>query len=343
MQPPILGFYLWLMRGRQTDVFAVMYAQHLFDFLMGVSLFVAGFHGSSIATSADDNLRIQPVDCILHAPHLSVWCVLDMASAAVLLLLCVDQVISVVWSKRHKRISGIYLQPGMMFLVFLLSAAILYPSFEHAREVADNKTVTVSAFCSMKDVLDGFYNVELSIRLFAPLAGLGILILAAIALLGYQLAQNWQFKWSDNNEESVSAYTFAVMRASLSALAVHLPVWILRSPRLKPEDEVIIRIVSAVVVSVLQPVGVLWLFPVYFEQIKRIFSKYSHNTKRQWQSADDPPADGEGVGNAEGLDLGSSTRLLGNIVGEAGVPYDPQQYNERQRSVSFYCPTMERY
>ncbi|KAI6221213.1 Srtx-1 [Aphelenchoides besseyi] len=327
--------YVWFMRSRQSDVFAVMYALHVFDLLMGLSLFYAGFHGSAIAATTDDNTRISPWDCAFRAPHLSAWVILDVASAAVLLVFCLDQVISVIWSKKHKNISGFYLQPGMMLLVFLLSFSILIPTWDHALKTAENKTITISPFCSMSPVLDGFYQHELNIRLYVPILGLGILILAATILLGYQLSQEWQFKWSDNNAESVCAYNFAVLRCSLMALAAHLPIWILRNPRLNEIDEILLRMVLASVLSLLQPIGVMWLFPEYLAEMRKFFAKYSHGTKRTWQSADDPPTDQKSFKQA-GLDFGSFYSSGGNVIGEFGVPFEVTMDASKQRSISFY-------
>jgi carbon starvation protein CstA len=109
------------------------------------------------------------------------------------------------------------------------------------------------------------------------------LFLAAFLLLGYQIAQEWQFKWSDNNQDSICCYAFAFMRCTLNSLAVLLPVWFLGD--LENVDEVYLRMIFAGIMGILQPIGLFFIFPEYFVEIKKFFSKYSQNTKRNWQSA----------------------------------------------------------
>lgn len=112
-----------------------------------------------------------------------------------------------------------------------------------------------------------------------------MLFLAAMFLLFYQLAQDWQFKWSDNNEESVRYFYYAAMRAILSAIAIHVPVWLFCRPKLESSDEICIRMFYAAVMGILQPIILFKLFPDYWIEMKNFFSKYSHNAKRTWQSA----------------------------------------------------------
>lgn len=40
--------YIWLMRSKQSDVLAIVYAFQAMDALMAFSLFFAGFHGSAV-------------------------------------------------------------------------------------------------------------------------------------------------------------------------------------------------------------------------------------------------------------------------------------------------------
>jgi hypothetical protein len=56
--------------------------------------------------------------------------------------------------------------------------------------------------------------------------------------------------------------------------------------------------------------------------------------KRNWQSADDPPAPNKSVGTSGWDIFGSFHSMTGNIVGEAGIPLELNA--DIQRSVSFY-------
>lgn len=172
----------------------------------------------------------------------------------------------------------------MMILLFVLSFGVLKPAWTYALDNSDNSTISVSPFCSMHTVFnDDFYQLELAIRMFAPLIGIIMLFLAAVILLFYQLTQEWQFKWSDNNEESVRCFYFALMRTLLTILAIHLPVWLIYKPKLEGADEVCLRMFYAGTMGVLQPLILLKLFPDYWTAICKFFFKYSH--KRNWQSA----------------------------------------------------------
>ncbi|KAI6176128.1 hypothetical protein M3Y97_00764900 [Aphelenchoides bicaudatus] len=330
--------YLWLMRSKQSGVFVTVYAFQVLDTILGITLFYAGFHGSAVLANTDDNTFVRPIQCYI-AFHISGWCVLDVTSAAILLILCFDQIISVLYSKTHKNISSFYLQPFMMFLLFVLSFGILKPAWSYAIDNSENSTILISPFCSMYTVFDDdFYQIELAIRMFAPLISLGMLFLAALILLCYQLSQNWQFKWSDNNDESVRCFNFALIRTLLTVFAIHSPVWFLK-PKLDGADEICLRMFYAGVMAIVQPLILLKLFPDYLSEIRKFF--FNHSNKRNWQSAEDPPTENDK--KIGGLDFGSWYSTGGNILGEAGVPYVIELDAERQKSISFYYNEMERY
>jgi hypothetical protein len=101
--------YLWLMRSKKSGVFVAVYALNSLDFIMSLSLFYCAFHGTTVISNTDYNSAIRPVRCYL-AIHISVWVVLDVASALVLLILCIDQIVSIIWTKTHKNVSYFYIQ-----------------------------------------------------------------------------------------------------------------------------------------------------------------------------------------------------------------------------------------
>lgn len=69
---------------------------------MGMSLFYAGFHGVVLSVYGDDIGEVPPVECLVSAIHTSYWCYFDVAQGVVLLMMCADRVVSVVWTKTHK-------------------------------------------------------------------------------------------------------------------------------------------------------------------------------------------------------------------------------------------------
>lgn len=70
---------------------------------MGLSLFYAGFHGILLSVYGADE-QMPPIRCLFTAVHLHVWVFTDTAQLLLLALLCADQIISVIWTKRHKEV-----------------------------------------------------------------------------------------------------------------------------------------------------------------------------------------------------------------------------------------------
>ncbi|CAD5219084.1 unnamed protein product [Bursaphelenchus okinawaensis] len=336
------GFYLWIMRKKQKDAFAGIYVVQCLDFAYGISLFYAGFHGCFISANSDDNSAIQPVDCLYRAIHISLWCVLDLSNFIVIFLLCFDQLVSVIWTKKHKVINSLYMSQKFILAMVTLSMVILVPAWNFPLSQSDNSTIRVSPFCTIESVFSSkFYRNELNMRQYAPLIGVIMLSLAGFSLLVFQLLQNWSFKWSDNNEEAERFYFFVLTRCIMLLAVVHFPLYVLSSHinRQDPILEILLRIAYAVMFGLLEPITLFKLFPEYRTEFYSFFLRYSHNTKRTWQSAEDPPESKEDVGK-EGLDFGSWYSSAGNIIGEAGVPYEMNA--DKQKSVSFYYNEMEK-
>ncbi|CAD5226638.1 unnamed protein product [Bursaphelenchus xylophilus] len=121
---------------------------------------------------------------------------------------------------------------------------------------------------------------------------------------------------------------------------VHGPLYLLE-PYTKQQDQIVeiaLRISYSVTFGVLEPLILFKVFPEYRTEFYNFFLRYSHNTKRTWQSAEDPP-DSKNIGG-EGLDFGSWYSSAGNIIGEAGLPYEMNA--DKQKSVSFYYNEMEK-
>jgi len=80
---PVMGFlitlptsvYLLVMRRERVSgtPLAAIYAQHLVDWLFGVSLFYAGFHGVIVSVYSSESDEQQPVKCMYTALHLHAW------------------------------------------------------------------------------------------------------------------------------------------------------------------------------------------------------------------------------------------------------------------------------
>lgn len=111
--------------------------------------------------------------------------------------------------------------------------------------------------------------------------------MAGLFLLAFQLSQQWNFKWSDNNEESERIYFFALTRCFMMLFVVHFPLYVMRKEVQlhDPTVEVILRITYATFMGLTEPIVLIKFFPEYRTEFLNFFLRYSQNTKRTWQSA----------------------------------------------------------
>lgn len=142
-------------------------------------------------------------------------------------------------------------------------------------------------------------------------------------------------------------FFFTLLRCLLAISSMHIPIIIQSatsehiSEQLQNQKingiEYIIRFSQGVAYGIIQPGPSILLLPKYYEALKVFWNKYAHNTKRNWESADDPPVNKNQ--NSSDPVFGSWYSSAGNICGEAGVPVE---FNaDKQRSISFYYNEME--
>lgn len=141
-------------------------------------------------------------------------------------------------------------------------------------------------------------------------------------------------------------FFFALLRCLLTLSSIHIPLIIesttdnLTPVSLRKETnktEYIIRFAQCLAYGIIQPGFSIILLPKYYDAFKGCFNKYTHNTKRNWESVDDPPVNKHEASSDPVF--GSWYSTTGNICGEAGVPVT---FNaDEQRSVSFYYNEME--
>lgn len=133
----------------------------------------------------------------------------------------------------------------------------------------------------------------------------------------------------------------------LTICAIHIPIIVeasgsedlveqLTNQRIN-KTEYLIRFSQGIAYEIIQPGLSLAFLPKYYDALKVFCNKYAHNTKRNWESADDPPVNKHE--DSSDPVFGSWYSSAGNICGEAGVPVEFDA-NE-QRSVSFYYDEMK--
>ena len=129
----------------------------------------AGFHGIIILATKDTESYVRPITCISTALHVSIWSYCDAANLLILILLTVDQLISVIWSKIHSNLSSRYFKMSVLFLILVLSSGIIIPTWQFSISVADNTTVRVPQACHMADIIyPWLYEYELEGRKWIP-------------------------------------------------------------------------------------------------------------------------------------------------------------------------------
>uniref|UniRef100_A0AC35G600 Uncharacterized protein n=1 Tax=Panagrolaimus sp. PS1159 TaxID=55785 RepID=A0AC35G600_9BILA len=341
------------MHKTRMDAYVMYYGLALIDVIFALSLIYAGFHGIIVMSKGDDTPNIRPIECLSQAIHVSVWYYCDAINLFIIVILCLDQVISVLWSKTHNEVSSNYFKMPILIVILISSLTILVPVWHNSITNSNDMSVKVSSFCQMSEIVySKIYIIEMEARKWVPLGGLAFLCITSIILLTLQLKYSWDFKWTDSNSNAQNMFFFVLLRCLFLIISVHLPI-ILFNAKLHQQQqqpsklemnqqntnkiEYYIRFLQGILFGLIQPIISIFLLPKYSDAIKQFWNQYAHNTKRDWQSVDDPPVNK----HHESSDpvFGSWYSTGGNIVGEAGIPaaYDA----DKQKSVSFYCNEME--
>ncbi|KAE9553385.1 hypothetical protein FO519_003395 [Halicephalobus sp. NKZ332] len=283
--------YLYVMHVQSKDAYNIFFA---------IGMTYAGFHGIIIAAKKDLESHVRPITCISEAIHITIWSYCDIANILILVLLTVDQLISVIWSKIHSDVSSHYFKTPVLFLIFALSFGIIIPTWHFSISVADNTTILVPQTCHMADIIyPWLYNYELEGRKWIPFICLGGLCLTSFILLIFQIQYNWEYKWTDSNTNAQQMYFFTLLRCLLTICAIHIPIILEASVSEQfPEQtasqrinktEYLIRFSQSIAYEIIQPGLSIAFLPKYYNGLKVFFNKYTHNTKRNWESVDDPP------------------------------------------------------
>ncbi|KHN84098.1 hypothetical protein Tcan_16920 [Toxocara canis] len=129
-----------------------------------------------------------------------------------------------------------------------------------------------------------------------------------------------------------------MLRAILCILSVNLPLLTAANKpvtsSLYVNRDVISRIIYGISVCICQPAIYFAVLGIFREDVIFLLKRYSHNTKRQWVSADDPPVEVDHDIAGTATQFGSWYSSAGNIIGEAGMP--SAESSNKERSISFY-------
>ncbi|TMS38730.1 hypothetical protein L596_005387 [Steinernema carpocapsae] len=341
---PIAGFALtasslFVMVAMQKDKkgsFLYLYGLALIDMISGLAMLYAGFYGVLVTTYEDSSKMITPYDCITRAIHISLWCWMDYANAVVVAILCLDRLVSVVCGTEHDKWSKMYCRFPVFVVLFFCSAFSLAPVWKLSYETYQNASVKVSSFCYIHEIVDQqFYKIHTEMRLWTPIGGVAFLAIVFCLYVAMKSCKRLSYGWTEEPKQAQTMYLCIFMRCALTSLSVHLPMMAItnmtQNEDAKHTREFLLRLSQAILVGILQPGVYLIVSPSFFTSARIIFNRYSYNTKRTWQSSNDPPDEKHDDGDEP--NFGSWYSTTGNITGDAGVPLDA----DIERSVSFYA------
>uniref|UniRef100_A0A7E4W3P8 G_PROTEIN_RECEP_F1_2 domain-containing protein n=1 Tax=Panagrellus redivivus TaxID=6233 RepID=A0A7E4W3P8_PANRE len=311
------AFYLYLMRRKLGDTYTFFYGLIIVDFIFFLSLLYAGIHGIKALMQSDTTLKTKPIACLSEAFHSTLWIYCDGVNLFFLTVLCIDQFVSVIWSKTHKALSSNYFNLPTLAIILILGLAIIGPAWHRPLASSSLSLEMVSSMCYMSDVFYTQFYEWLMIARISNIAGI------------------------TNGLNAQHMFFCVLLRCSQTLVSVHLPILItetsnLTDNRLTHLTEYGIRLTQGALFASGQ-ILVIFILPKYTQAMKEFWTQSADTTKRNWQSVDDPPVNN----NMESSDpvFGSWYSTGGNIIGEAGVPNEINAGN--QRSISFYCNQIE--
>lgn len=173
----------------------------------------------------------------------------------------------------------------------------------------------------------------MKILFWAPLVALALLSFALLAFFLRNSKRSCSYSLQKRLGKQWQPFVCIFFRAFLSALCLDVPLLTASSlpngSTAYKNCEIIARLLHGFGVCVCQPAIYYVVCSSFAGGVSIFFRRYSHNTKRQWQSASDPP-------KARGVNevcSGSWYSSAGNIIGEAGLPIESSR---EERKVCYY-------
>ncbi|CAJ0571493.1 unnamed protein product, partial [Mesorhabditis spiculigera] len=344
-------FVLVVMKGSK-DAFKFIQFLAVIDLLSGLTMVYAGFHGVIRTIYGAAGEFVPPISCMYSSWHLPLWVFTDGLQSTMLIWFTLDRLLLVLIPVRYAKVASLYLHKRFVNVAVVASLGYLYPIFKEVPATINNASAVISSLCHLEEVV-GAENYTLHVLLF-QFVPIGCVLVCFLALLIYMvrhLKQRWSYNWSEPAEVTRQLLLVLSTRAFLFGVSVHLPL--LFTQKNAAADDLLIlrdffiRICLGLCVSIASPLLLISLCPQFSHNVYMLFNKYSHNTKRQWQSASDPPREeGDGDNNSEpgGKEdyadavvnmFGSFYSTGGGPMGDVGTITHLDRANN-ERSISFY-------
>ncbi|CAI5449420.1 unnamed protein product [Caenorhabditis angaria] len=342
---PVIGFgiisisifiIIVMRKCEKSLMFCLFFA--ISDLLTGIAVIINGFYGVIVTIYGSSIEQIQPINCFYRAPHITILIFTDYLHLLILCCFTIDRFIQILVPVSYGRICEVLINWKLFAFLSICAIFPSVPAFQFAVEAHENVTIRIGSHCRFDEVVgDSFYLSHILKIQWIPIACLGTLSSTLLIYIIRQSKHKWSYNWSEEIGTTKQLFGTIFMRCFLSGLSVHIPLLLIsrttQGHQMLLLKDYLIRISYWIFVIIFQPIWYLMILTKFQQNVNLLFNKYSDNTQRNWQSADDPPVEG----GAAHLDrhgspnpFGSWYSMTGNIAGEAGVPVG------NQRSVSFY-------
>ncbi|VDM39210.1 unnamed protein product [Toxocara canis] len=272
-----------------------------------------------VSMSAIALQEIKRIQCLIRGLFITIWVQSDAAQVIFLIAASLDGFLAVLVPVEYVKTSSHCHGMIMIMVLLMVSALSAVPMWVSAvTEQSSNNSV--SALCPLPEG-DGVVGVmRLENR-----------------SLSTKLPNKRKFSWSKTIKK-FQRFICIMLRAILCILSVNLPLLTAANKpvtsSLYVNRDVISRIIYGISVCICQPAIYFAVLGIFREDVIFLLKRYSHNTKRQWVSADDPPVEVDHDIAGTATQFGSWYSSAGNIIGEAGMP--SAESSNKERSISFY-------
>uniref|UniRef100_A0A1I7V0H1 G_PROTEIN_RECEP_F1_2 domain-containing protein n=1 Tax=Caenorhabditis tropicalis TaxID=1561998 RepID=A0A1I7V0H1_9PELO len=342
---PVIGFamiactvlIIIVMRKHTKDslIFCIFFA--VSDLLSGIGTSIDGFYGVMVTIYGSTVETISPFDCLTRAINIPIFLITDYLHLLLLAAFAFDRLVQILFPVSYGKIFPYFINWKLFFLLLFASVGLSVQGLQFPIESRFNTTVRVMSQCRFDEVVgEEYYLKHILTVQWGPIVCIGALFLTIVLYCIRQSKHKWSYNWSEETSTTKQLFGTIFLRCFLSGLSVHVPLLLIaRTPEgheLVSIKDHIIRVSYWIVVIIFQPLWHLMVLSSFQTNIYYLFNRYSENTERKWQSANDPPEDAPAHFDRHGSPnpFGSWYSMTGNINGEAGVPVG------NERSVSFY-------
>ncbi|CCD62049.1 G-protein coupled receptors family 1 profile domain-containing protein [Caenorhabditis elegans] len=342
---PVIGFaiiassvlIIIVMRKETKNslIFCLCFA--ISDLLSGIGTLIDGFYGVIVTIYGNTVEAISPFDCLLRAINVPIFLITDYLHVLLLAAFAIDRLIQIIFPVSYGKFYSYFINWKLFILLIFASTGLSVQGWVFPLDSRFNSSVRVMSQCRFDEVVgEEYYLKHILTVQWSPIICVGILFLNIVLYCIRQSKHKWSYNWSEEGKTTKQLFATIFIRCFLSGLSVHVPLLVIarttEGHELIAIKDHIIRVSYWIFVIIFQPLWHFLILSSFQSNVYSLFNRYSENTERKWQSANDPPEDGATHLDRHGSPnpFGSWYSMTGNITGEAGLPVG------NERSVSFY-------